>query len=53
MPDSKEIEASISRILYARKNGAICVSVHDAMIIVNAYREECFSSLGLEEYNGE
>lgn len=53
MPNDKEIKESIERILDARKNGAICVSVHDAMIIINAYREECFSNLGLEDYDGE
>ena len=50
MMEHEEIKESIEHILDARKNGASCVSVHDAMILLNAYREECFTGLGVKEF---
>lgn len=53
MPSDKDIIESIERILCARKEGAISVSVHDAITILSAYRELCYKSIGVEDYNGE
>lgn len=53
MPNDQDIKESIERILDARENGAISVSVHDAITILSAYRELCYKSIGVEDYNGE
>ena len=56
MPSNDEIEAAIKRINQGLADHACVVTMYDAVILLQAYREELYRNLGvvgMEEPDGE
>lgn len=53
MPTKQEIDDALDSIYEYYERGANSVPIKEAIVIINAYREECFKSLGLKEYEDE